>query len=60
MWVYGTVVIYNGQNEISHKFEAKTWIEAEDAYEAIDDAIKLWLHLFKDFGDFVEVDDIYA
>lgn len=61
MWVYATITIYNGQNEIDHKFEAKTRIDdTEDVYEAMEDATRLWLYLFKDFGKFVEVDDVYA
>lgn len=61
MWVYGTITIGNGQNEIVHRFEAKTWIDdTEDVYEAMEDATRLWLYLFRDFGKFVEVDDVYA
>lgn len=62
MWVYGTITVYDKDNNVIHKFSAKTLVECEteDPYEAMDKAIELWSEMFKSFGTYVEVDDIYA
>lgn len=62
MYVFGTITVLNKEHDVIHKFSAKTWVdcESEDPFEAMDKATDLWLKLFKSFGTYVDVDDIYA
>ena len=62
MYAHGTITILNKEHDVIHKFNAKTWIECEveAPNEAMEKAVDLWLELFKDFGTYVDVDDMWA
>ena len=60
MWVYGIISILDGNNEISSVYNAKTWVDEEDTWTAIDRATAYWDRMFENFGAYVVIDDVWA